>query len=65
MAGVPKKVIITVNGVPFKELTEDHQQKIIERNTDIAERIISGHVINMIEKGKSMEEIKDFLNLNW
>lgn len=60
---VPERIIVTVEGVPFEELTEEHRRKIIERNTDIAAEIVTREVIKMAEEGKSVEEIKRFLRL--
>ena len=61
---VPRKVIITVGGVPFEELTEEHKQKIIKRNTDIAAEIVTREAVKMAKDGKSLEEIAEFLGLD-
>ena len=61
---IPRKVIITVCGVPFDELTDEHKQKIIKRNTDIAAEIVTREVVKMAKEGKSLEEIAKFLGLD-
>ncbi|ABR48545.1 hypothetical protein Amet_2391 [Alkaliphilus metalliredigens QYMF] len=58
------KTRITVGGVPWEELTEDHQQRVKDFVTGHVRRIVSEEVNSMIEKGKSMEEIKRFLKIN-
>lgn len=64
MAVKPKKrVIVTVGGVPWDDLSKEEQREIIQRNTDVAERIISSVVVKMAKEGKSLEEIKKFLRL--
>lgn len=57
------RIKITVGGIPWEFLTDEHRQKIIKRNTDIASEIISREVTRMAENGKSIEEIKSFLRL--
>lgn len=59
-----KNCYITVAGVPWKELTEEHKRKIIQRNTDVAARIVTNVVIKMAEEGRSVEEISKFLGLD-
>lgn len=59
----PKKIIITVGGIPFNELTEEHKKKIIKRNTDIVADIVTREVIKMAEEGKSIHEIRKFLGI--
>ena len=57
------RIKITVGGIPWKFLTDEHRQKIIKRNTDVASKIITNEIKRMIEKGKSINEIKQFLGL--
>lgn len=61
---IPRRVILTVGGVPFEELTEEHKRKIIERNTEVASEIVTREVVNMAKEGKSLEEISKFLGLD-
>lgn len=57
------RIKITVGGIPWEFLTDEHRQKIIKRNTDVASKIITNEIKRMIEKGKSINEIKQFLGL--
>lgn len=59
-----KNCYITVAGVPWEQLTEEHKRKIIQRNTDVAARIVTNVVIKMAEEGRSVEEISKFLGLD-
>lgn len=61
--GQIRKAIITVGGVPWENLTEDYRRRVIKRNTDVAAEIVTREVINMAEKGRSLDEIRLFLNL--
>jgi len=63
MAKIPKRARILVNGTLFSELTKEHQEKIIQRNTEIIERIVSSIVMKMINDGNSDGEIRDFLGI--
>lgn len=60
---VPRRIIVTVGGIPFNDLTEEHRRKIIKRNTDIAAEIVTKEAVKMAEEGKTVEEIKNFLGL--
>lgn len=60
---IPKKVIITVNGVPFQQLSIEHQEKIIHRNTELTEKTISNQVMRMIKSGRSEKDIQEFLGI--
>lgn len=57
-------IIITVGGVPWDNLTDDHKRKIIKRNTDITSEIVTREVIKMAESGSTVEEIRKFLRLD-
>lgn len=59
-----KNCYITVAGVPWEQLTEEHKRKIIQRNTDVAAKIVTNVVIQMAEEGRTIEEISKFLGLD-
>jgi len=63
MAKVPKKSRILVNGILFEELTKEHQERIVKRNTEVIERIVSSEVMKLISEGSSEGQIKDFLGI--
>lgn len=56
-------IYITVAGVPWQDLTDDHRKKIIKRNTDAVAEIVTREVVSMAERGNTFEEIKEFLRL--
>lgn len=62
--GQIRKAIITVGGVPWENLTDEHRGKIIKRNTDVAAEIVTREVIRMAEEGSTVEEIGRFLRLD-
>lgn len=57
-------IIITVEGIPWEQLTEEHRQKIIRRNTDIVADIVTREVIRMAQEGSTTDEIRKFLKLD-
>lgn len=57
-------IIITVGGVPWENLTDDHKRKIIKRNTEIVSEIVTREVVRMAESGNTVEEIRKFLKLD-
>ncbi|MEY8415331.1 hypothetical protein AAK964_03450 [Tissierella praeacuta] len=59
-----RKAIITVGGIPWENLTDEHRGKIIKRNTDIAAEIVTREVVRMAEEGTTIEEISRFLRLD-
>ncbi|WP_312906812.1 hypothetical protein [Tissierella praeacuta] len=59
-----RKAIITVGGVPWENLTDEHREKVIKRNTDVAAEIVSREVIRMAEEGSTIDEISRFLGLD-
>lgn len=62
--GQIRKAIITVGGIPWENLTDEHRGKIIKRNTDVAAEIVTREVIRMAEEGSTVEEIGRFLRLD-
>lgn len=56
-------IYITVAGVPWQGLTDDHRRKIIKRNTDVVAEIVTREVVSMAERGISLKEIKEFLKI--
>lgn len=62
--GQIRKAIITVGGIPWENLTDEHRGKIIKRNTDVAAEIVTREVIRMAEEGSTIEEIGRFLRLD-
>ncbi len=62
--GQIRKAIITVGGIPWEDLTDEHRGKIIKRNTDVAAEIVTREVIRMAEEGSTVEEISKFLGLD-
>lgn len=56
-------IVITVGGVPWEKLTDEHKEKVIKRNTDIAAEIFTREVARMAEENKGIEEISRFLGL--
>jgi len=56
-------IYITVAGVPWQDLTDDHRRKIIKRNTDVVAEIVTREVVSMAERGISLKEIKEFLKI--
>ncbi|MCQ4921519.1 hypothetical protein NE686_00355 [Tissierella carlieri] len=57
-------IILTVGGVPWENLTDEHRGKIIKRNTEVVAEIVSRQVIRMAEEGSTIEEIGRFLKLD-
>ncbi len=55
------KVRKFINGVPLEELNEEELKAFRKWNTQVAERVISKHVNNMIENGATKQEIINFL----
>ena len=53
----------TVGGVPLEELTEEQQLEVRQKVTNKVSKVVTQHVKNMIDEGKSLEEIKKFLRL--
>ncbi len=54
----------TVGGVPWEELTEEQRLKARQRATKVVSEIVTQHVQNMIDEGKSLDEIKKFLRID-
>lgn len=57
-------VILTVGGVPFEELESTRREHTMDFVTNEVEKIISQSVVDMINKGKSLEDIKKYLKIN-
>lgn len=56
-------VILTVGGIPFDELDDIQRENTKNFVTDEVEKIVSQVVLSMIEKGKSLDEIKKSLKI--
>jgi len=54
----------TVGGIPLEQLTEEQQQEVVQRATQVVAGVVTEHVQHMIDEGKSLEEIKKFLGLD-
>lgn len=59
-----RRAIITVGGVPWENLTDEHREKIVKRNTNVVAEIVTREVIRMAEEGNTIEEISKFLKLD-
>lgn len=55
---------ITVGGIPWEELTEQDRERVRKGATDVVADMVTQQVQQMVDEGKSLEEIKKFLGLD-